>query len=222
MIDLNQQKILFLGDATVTNLEIAKFLQDSGAEVVHTGMTEEHLPTDATAAIIQPAYFRHEAFMDNSPQDIEAAFFQNYEQPTFAMQRVARQMKEKGIPGSLVLLSSVTSLEPHARNNLTGSSLAALEVIVRMAAVDLGPDAIRLNIVAAGWIGPEQSAPLLDQEGKFRHSADIPLPAPGTATDLANACAFLVSPLSRHLTGTILRVDGGYSLTKSAQQTPYV
>ena len=221
MIDLNQDRILLIGDATPTLLQLEDQLRGWGADTQRISMVEEELPGDFTAAVLGPNYFRHEDFMSRHPEEIESAFLHNFEQPTFALQRVARQMKAGGIRGSIVVLSSIVALEPHSRTNLTGSSLAALEVIVRMAAVDLGPDGIRINLVAGGWIDSERAAPLVDHDGQFRHSTDIPLRSRGTTNDLANACVYLISALSQHLTGTIMRVDGGYSLTKSAFQTPY-
>jgi meromycolic acid enoyl-[acyl-carrier-protein] reductase len=93
-----------------------------------------------------------------------------------------------------------------------GVSKAALEAVNRYLARDLGPRGIRTNLVAAGPLKTlaagaiegfdvladawEQGAPL---------GWDLADPGP-----VADACLFLLSPLSRAITGEIVHVDGGF------------
>ncbi len=216
MINLQNQNIQFIGEPSQTLKSIAESMEKAGGKTFFSAP-----PTTIHTAIIAPQYFQHQHFMEATPENISTAFEHNFKFPTLQMQAVAKNMIANRIAGSIIVLSSVVSLEPHARTNLTGSSLAALEVIAHMAAVDLGPSGIRVNIVAAGWLDPDWSTPLRQKDGTFRNPGDIPLEKHGDLADLGATCCFLASEQAKYITGATIKVDGGYSLTRSAKQTPY-
>jgi meromycolic acid enoyl-[acyl-carrier-protein] reductase len=92
-----------------------------------------------------------------------------------------------------------------------GVSKAALESVSRYLARDLGPRGVRCNLVAAGPLntmaarsidGFEELAGIWEQTAPLGWDLDDP-------TAVADACLFLLSPLSRAITGAILPVDGG-------------
>ena len=123
--------------------------------------------------------------------------------------------------GAIVFLSSVVSKMPMVETNLVGSSLASLEVVATMSAVELAPYNIRVNVVAAGWIDGAWASPLLGSDSTMREASDIPAGKAGSPTSVGNACCFLASPLADYITGAVLPVDGGFMLTKSAAKSPY-
>ena len=172
-------------------------------------------------AIICPGWFQHRPFMDASMIDVENAYTYNFEQTTYAAQAAAKRLIALGNGGSLIFLSSVVSNTPMIETNLVGSSLASLEVIARMAAVDLAPYGIRVNVVSGGWAEGSWSAPIVDKEGQMKEPSDIPAGRLGSVHDVGNACCFLASSIADYITGAVLPVDGGFSLTKSAVQSPY-
>jgi enoyl-[acyl-carrier protein] reductase I len=93
-----------------------------------------------------------------------------------------------------------------------GVAKAALESVNRYLARDLGPRGIRANLVAAGPLQTlaARSIPGFGQlaqawESKAPLGWDVRDPGP-----VADACLFLLSPLSRGITGEILHVDGGF------------
>ena len=92
-----------------------------------------------------------------------------------------------------------------------GVSKAALESVNRYLARDLGPRGVRCNLVAAGPLntmaaksidGFEDLAGIWEQTAPLGWDLDDP-------TAVADACLFLLSPLSRAVTGAILHADGG-------------
>jgi enoyl-[acyl-carrier protein] reductase I len=92
-----------------------------------------------------------------------------------------------------------------------GVSKAALEAVARYLARDLGPRGVRVNLVAAGPLGTiaAKGIPGFDTlAGMWLRQAPL-----GWATDdpgpVADAVCFLLSDLSRAITGEILHVDGG-------------
>ncbi|APU13176.1 MULTISPECIES: SDR family NAD(P)-dependent oxidoreductase [Actinoalloteichus] len=89
-----------------------------------------------------------------------------------------------------------------------GSSKAALEAVTRAAALDLGPQGIRVNAVAPG---PVQTGWM--SEELVRDATDmIPLRRVGTPADIADACVFLASEQARWITGQVIQVAGGHAL----------
>jgi enoyl ACP reductase len=92
-----------------------------------------------------------------------------------------------------------------------GVSKAALESVNRYLARDLGPRGVRCNLVAAGPLntmaarsidGFDDLAGIWEQTAPLGWDLDDP-------TAVADACLFLLSPLARAITGTILHADGG-------------
>jgi len=104
-----------------------------------------------------------------------------------------------------------------------GVSKAALESVNRCLAGDLGPRGVRCNLVAAGPLntmaaksidGFEDLAGIWEQTAPLGWDLDDP-------TAVADACLFLLSPLSRAITGAIIHADGGvHAVGAAAPQRP--
>jgi NAD(P)-dependent dehydrogenase (short-subunit alcohol dehydrogenase family) len=72
---------------------------------------------------------------------------------------------------------------------------------------------VRVNAVAPGWIETALTAPLYnDPARRAAIVARTPLGRWGQPSDVAGAALFLASPAAAFITGTILPVDGGYSV----------
>jgi len=93
-----------------------------------------------------------------------------------------------------------------------GPAKAALESIVRYLARDLGPRGIRVNAVSAGPLETVAAKSIPGFAGlKDYWSRQAPLGWDSTDPDpVADCSVFLLSSLSRGITGTVLHVDGGY------------
>jgi enoyl ACP reductase len=93
-----------------------------------------------------------------------------------------------------------------------GVSKAALEAVNRYLARDLGPRGIRSNLVAAGPLRT-LAAGAIDGFDVLAQAWERGAPLGWDLADpdpVADACLFLLSPLSRAITGEILHVDGGF------------
>jgi meromycolic acid enoyl-[acyl-carrier protein] reductase len=94
-----------------------------------------------------------------------------------------------------------------------GVAKAALEATSRYLARDLGPSGIRVNLISAGPLGTvaARGIPGFTQlADRWREQAPLGWDTEDPST-VAGSIAFLLSDLSRGITGQVLKVDGGYS-----------
>lgn len=120
----------------------------------------------------------------------------------------APAMRESG-GGSIVLISSMMAkiAGPHA--NAYAASRAGMTQFARSAAVQLGPDNIRVNTVLPGWTVTPFTAPVFDDETTEQLSERVPLGRLATAREIAAGILFLASDESSYVTGSELLMDGG-------------
>jgi 3-oxoacyl-[acyl-carrier protein] reductase len=125
-------------------------------------------------------------------------------------------MREAG-GGAIVFVSSVFGREAGGAGlTLYNTTKSALISAAKIMAVELAPHGIRVNTVAPGSIrhpgGSWDTRVKEDPEGMRRFvEANIPLGRFGTAEEVADVVAFLVSARASLVTGACLNVDGGQS-----------
>ena len=83
----------------------------------------------------------------------------------------------------------------------------AMVGISRSLASELGPENIRINMVAPGWMVTEKVDPT--SQGSLGFAKTLPLRRHGSADEIGKACVFYLSDLSSYCTGTYLPVCGG-------------
>ena len=119
--------------------------------------------------------------------------------------------------GVIVMVSSMTALVGQDKGAAYVASKGALVSMTKALALELAADGIRVNCVCpAGVDTPlmrSWAATLPDPEAALRGQAEMHLlKRLATADDIAQAIAFLASPASSFLTGTIMPVEGGATL----------
>jgi NAD(P)-dependent dehydrogenase (short-subunit alcohol dehydrogenase family) len=114
----------------------------------------------------------------------------------------AKRMREAG-GGSIVNVTSVHEHVPRAGFALYAAAKAALGMVTRSLALELGPDGIRVNAVAPGAIATERNV----EAGSL--APEVPLKRAGTPEEVAAAIAFLAGEASSYVTGASFVVDGG-------------
>jgi NAD(P)-dependent dehydrogenase (short-subunit alcohol dehydrogenase family) len=113
--------------------------------------------------------------------------------------------------GAIVNVSSVAGLKPAPGIGFYGASKAMLSHLTQELAVELGPD-IRVNGVAPAVVKTKFATALY--EGREEEvAAAYPLKRLGMPEDIAGVVAFLLSQDAAWLTGQIVVVDGGLTLT---------
>jgi NAD(P)-dependent dehydrogenase (short-subunit alcohol dehydrogenase family) len=121
----------------------------------------------------------------------------------------ARRMIEAG-GGHIINLSSINSITPGPGAGAYPATKAAVAQMTRQLAIELGPDQVRVNAIAPGFIDAGMSAPIYDDE-KVRElrSGAVPAGRLGLAEDIANAVLFLDSEKGSYINGHELVIDGG-------------
>ena len=124
------------------------------------------------------------------------------------IRQAAIRMREKG-KGAVVFISSNTAYRAIPNRAAYSASKGGINAFAKALAVDLGKYGIRCNVVLPGTIKTERWVQMGDKQivnGTLTPIGDI-----SDFEDLANACWFLGTDMSKNITGTELIVDGGMS-----------
>ncbi len=128
-----------------------------------------------------------------------------------AIARRAQALMPNG--GSLVTLSFFGAERVMPNYNVMGVAKAALEASVRYLAVDLGPQDIRVNAISAGPMRTLAGSAIGGAREILRRSQESsPLGRVLCQEDLGGAALYLLSDLSRSVTGEVHHVDSGYNV----------
>jgi len=123
--------------------------------------------------------------------------------------------------GSVVAISSIAAPLTHRFMTPYCVSKAALEMLVKQAADELGSVGIRANAVRPGLVPTDISVGLTSTESIVADYMDqMPVGRLGTVDDIAASVRFLLGPESGWITGQCLSVDGGHTLRRGPDLTP--
>ena len=115
--------------------------------------------------------------------------------------------------GSMVTLTFGGATRVTPNYNVMGIAKAALEASVRYLAADYGGHGIRVNAISAGPVRTLAGAGITDARFMFNfHKAHAPLRRPITIEDVGGSALYLLSDLSRGVTGEVHFVDGGFNI----------
>ena len=179
-----------------------------GLELTREGETADDLVTI-------PPRVELDRLAEVSPERWLDAFDAWAREPFFAVQQWFGQALARGT-GSWVAVTSTLGTQPFPEGGAPGAGAMALHTLVRVAALEGGPRGVRANAVAVGWL--DASIPSrLDVELSV---TDTPLRRLATPADIAGTVAWLLSPAAAHVTGEVVRVDGGYTITRGSRPDP--
>jgi glucose 1-dehydrogenase len=129
-------------------------------------------------------------------------------------QLAARQMVKQGTGGSIVMISSVHAYRPFPLSTAYNGAKAAVNHMAYTWAVELAPHRIRVNVVEPGWIDTPGEREFFGEQYVLEEGRKLLLGRIGEPEDIAKAVLYLVSEDASYVTGTCLRVDGGFILPR--------
>ena len=147
--------------------------------------------------------------LNTSEEAFDAIMDVNIKGTFFCCQCAAELMKAAG--GSIVTIGSVQGTGAVAGRTVYGMSKAALSMLVKSMAYELGQFGIRANNIVAGAVHSQRWEVLSEQDRALRRSR-YPLGRESTEEEIANAVYFLGSEQSASMTGTDLTIDSGISV----------
>ena len=241
-IDFKNRRALVTGAGKGIGREIAVMLRRFNAQVVAVSRTEADLKAlkeeigcetivadlgDATDArrmaeqagdidllVNNAAIAILEPFLGTKISSWDATMNINLRAVLIVSQIVARGMIERGVPGSIVNVSSMSSFQALPDHAAYAASKAGLDQLSKVMAVELGPHGIRVNSInptvvmtemgKRAWSDPSKGGPML---------ARIPLQRFAECEDIASVVCFVLSDAAGMLNGLALRVDGGFWAT---------
>jgi NAD(P)-dependent dehydrogenase (short-subunit alcohol dehydrogenase family) len=119
--------------------------------------------------------------------------------------------------GAIINIASISALRPRGLTPYSASKGAVI-ALTRAMAIDHAPQGIRVNCIAPGPVyTPMVYAGGMSEELRERRRRASPLGIEGTGWDVGYAALFLASDEARYITGQVLVVDGGVTLTSAAR-----
>jgi NAD(P)-dependent dehydrogenase (short-subunit alcohol dehydrogenase family) len=150
--------------------------------------------------------------LEVSPEDFRVQMDVNVTGSWLFAQAVAKDLVRRGAAGSIVMIGSVYGASGAPMRAAYCASKGAIHNLTESLAVEWGPLGIRVNAVAPTGVRTPMvqglmDAGIYDTKGV---TARTPLGRLAEPEEVANACWFLSSDEAAMITGTLLRVDGGW------------
>jgi NAD(P)-dependent dehydrogenase (short-subunit alcohol dehydrogenase family) len=129
-----------------------------------------------------------------------------------ACQVFGQAMADRGTGGSIINISSASSGPPLSRVATYSIAKAGVNSLTQYLALELAPRGVRVNAIAPGFFPADQNRSILSEDRVRAILAHTPAGRLGEADELVGAAVWLASVrASGFVTGSIVRVDGGFS-----------
>lgn len=158
------------------------------------------------------AFSVRKPFLEMSMDEVSRAWDVTQRGTFLCSQLAAKQMVKQGSGGSIVMVSSVHAERPYPNASTYNAAKAAVNHLAQSLALELAIHNIRVNTVEPGWIDTPGERKHNTEEEIVERGRTLPLQRLGTPKEVAKAIAFLCSPDASYITGSTLRVDGGFAL----------
>ena len=130
----------------------------------------------------------------------------------FGVRAASQHMLRQGKGGAITVISSPHAVIPFPTAMAYNMSKAAIDQMVRTAAIELVGDGIRVNTFHPGWIDTPGERKFFTEEQLTEGGRSLPMGRLGTSEEMAKGVAFTLSDDAAYMTGSVLSMDGGVGL----------
>ncbi len=151
------------------------------------------------------------AFLDVTEQEYDTVLGTNLKGCFFCAQEVARGMAGRG-EGSIINISSVLGTRPIGTLSTYCASKGGLNQLTAAMALELARHGVRVNAIAPGYVETPMNSDFFRSPPGQALVRSVPQRRLGQVSDLDGALLLLASGASEFMTGTVVTVDGGFTV----------
>ncbi len=190
---------------------VADVSTEAGAQAIVDAAVERFGKLDV--CVNNAAVAPHASIFDER-QEVWDTIYAVNTRGTFLMTRAAAKAMIAGERGGRIInFSSGVTVKGSPGSAAYASSRAATESFTRVAAIELAPHDILVNVVSPGLIDTQpKPLPPTMAKGLGKRIPTLPLARPGDPDEVASVVLFLASDASSYITGAVISVDGGETL----------
>ncbi|MBN6054906.1 SDR family oxidoreductase, partial [Nonomuraea sp. RK-328] len=218
--------VVDLADRDPAVVELGKSLGGAGTQldVTDTAAVDAWVNSrpDAAALVTSAGICAGEYLVDSTDEQWDSIMNINFMGTVRALRAFARNRVAQGGGGAAVLIASNNAFWPARSISQYCASKAAILMLGKVAASELGEHGIRVNILAPGETETPMTAEALKEcpEDLAEIERRTPLGRVGQAVDVGAAVRLLLSEDASWITGQLISADGGISLRGESDMNP--